>query len=133
MIGRGGMGVVYFAYVPVLDRTVTIKRMIGGLALNPAARRRFRTEMHVLAALRDPAIVSIYSGPRTFDGNLYYFMDYIEGWSIKELIDQRRDNSDGPFRSGEVVRLLRPVAEVLGKLHATEPPSCTGTSNPATS
>jgi eukaryotic-like serine/threonine-protein kinase len=60
LIGSGGMGEVYRARDPRLDRDVAVKILTGCLALDSGLLSRFRTEAKAIAALSHPNIVSIY-------------------------------------------------------------------------
>ena len=59
-LGSGGMGEVYRARDPRLDRDVAIKVMAAHVAADPEMRRRFETEARAVAALSHPGILSIY-------------------------------------------------------------------------
>jgi len=67
LIGRGGMGVVYKARDPQLDRLVAIKMIIGA---NPALLKRFDVEARSTAGLQHQNIVTIYDFGNQ-DGNPY--------------------------------------------------------------
>ncbi len=60
LIGRGGMGFVYKARQPKLDRLVALKILPGHLASEPSFHERFEREARVLAKLQHPLIVSVY-------------------------------------------------------------------------
>ena len=60
LIGRGGMGFVYKARQPKLDRFVALKILPGHLANEPSFHERFEREARVLAKLQHPLIVGIY-------------------------------------------------------------------------
>ena len=60
LIGRGGMGFVYKARQPKLDRLVALKILPGHLASEPSFHERFEREARVLAKLQHPQIVSVY-------------------------------------------------------------------------
>ena len=60
LIGRGGMGFVYKARQPKLDRFVALKILPGHLASEPSFHERFEREARVLAKLQHPLIVSVY-------------------------------------------------------------------------
>ena len=60
LIGRGGMGFVYKARQPKLDRLVALKILPGHLATEPSFQERFEREARVLAKLQHPLIVSVY-------------------------------------------------------------------------
>lgn len=89
VIGRGGMGVVYKATDPFLDRTVAIKMMTGGYAEEPDLLKRFYREAQSTASLQHPNIVTVYDlGDQ--DGNPYLVMEYLEGESLDASISARR-------------------------------------------
>ena len=60
LIGAGGMGEVYRARDPRLQRDVAIKVLSAEVALDPLRRQRFEREARAVAALNHPNIVSIY-------------------------------------------------------------------------
>ena len=61
VLGRGGMGVVYRAHDPSLDRDVAVKMMDVLMATDPNFLRRFQSEARALAKLNDPNIVSVFN------------------------------------------------------------------------
>ncbi|HEX5910906.1 MAG TPA: protein kinase, partial [Thermoleophilaceae bacterium] len=72
-IGRGGMGVVYLAHQPSLDRRVALKVIVPELSEDPAFRDRFEREARHVASLDHPNIVPIF-GAGEADGRLYIAM-----------------------------------------------------------
>ena len=60
LIGTGGMGAVYKARQPKLDRTVALKILSRDLAKDPAFIERFNREARVLARLSHPNIVGVF-------------------------------------------------------------------------
>jgi serine/threonine-protein kinase len=86
MIGRGGMGVVYKARDPQLDRLVAIKMIIGA---NPALLKRFDTEARSTGSLQHQNIVTIYDFGNQ-DGNPYLVMEFLEGMSLESAISSAR-------------------------------------------
>ncbi len=92
VIGRGGMGVVYKANDPHLDRTVAIKMITSGFAENPAQLKRFFVEAKSLASLIHPNIVTVYD-LGDFSGNPYLVMQYLEGEDLDTALVGRRQLS----------------------------------------
>jgi len=86
LVGRGGMGVVYKARDPQLDRLVAIKMIIGA---NPALLKRFDVEARSTAGLQHQNIVTIYDFGNQ-DGNPYLVMEYLEGSSLESAISSGR-------------------------------------------
>ena len=110
-IGRGGMGAVYKAYDPTLDRFVAIKVLAPHLVWEKEFIERFLREARAAARLRHPSIVTIYDVGQ--EGNWYYFaMEYLEGQTLAQFIRQR-----GPMSAEEALHILRPLAEGLDYAH----------------
>src|SRR5207253_10063152 len=111
MLGSGGMGAVYRALDPSLDRYVAIKVLTHG---NPRYVERFRREAQVLARIAHPAIIQIYeivgSDEDTVDP--YIVMEYFDGRPLDAVLRA------GPLGAPEVIRILHQSAEGLKKAHA---------------
>src|SRR5690606_28513748 len=80
-IGRGGMGLVFKAYEPKLDRTVAIKVLRREIASDARALARFRQEAQLAAKLNHPHVVPIHR-LGTDHGREYRVMQYVEGTSL---------------------------------------------------
>src|SRR5215471_16790513 len=79
-LGAGGMGVVFAAYDPQLDRKVALKLLRSGLAgSSKDARTRLQREAQAIAQLSHPNVVSVYDVGATVDGDLYIAMEFVEG------------------------------------------------------
>ena len=87
-LGRGGMGVVYTAHDPRLDRQVAIKVLPPDLTRDETAKRRFLQEAKAASALDHPNICTIYEINETPDGQLYLVMAYYEGETLKQRIER---------------------------------------------
>lgn len=83
--GRGGMGVVYRAVQPSLDRTVALKTIASSLAANPAFASRFVRESKAAAAVEHPNVLPIFSAGEE-DGVLYIVMRYVDWPDLRSLI-----------------------------------------------
>lgn len=84
-IGRGGMGDVYRALEPALDRTVALKVMGGGLAQDKSFVERFKTEAKAAAALIHPNIINVF-GVGEVKGMPYIAMEFVDGESLQQKI-----------------------------------------------
>jgi tetratricopeptide (TPR) repeat protein/predicted Ser/Thr protein kinase len=80
LVGRGGMGDVYAAHDPELDRKVAIKLLRGRANHGPAGegRARLMREAQAIAKVSHPNVVVIYD-VGTFDGRVFIAMEFIEG------------------------------------------------------
>jgi serine/threonine protein kinase len=84
-IGAGGMGEVYRARDPKLNRVIAIKVLPEATAANPERRTRFEREAQSIAALSHPNIVTIYSVEEA-EGVLFLTMEYVEGTPLSDVI-----------------------------------------------
>ncbi|HEY7575654.1 MAG TPA: serine/threonine-protein kinase, partial [Thermoanaerobaculia bacterium] len=109
-LGRGGMGVVYRARDPVLNRDVAVK-LISSTDLTAELEERFQREAQVVAQMDHPSIVPIHDLGRD-EGSLFFVMPLVGGATLLRLI---RDQS---LRLGEVVEIGIQVAEALEYSHA---------------
>jgi serine/threonine protein kinase len=110
LIARGGMGVVYRARQPDLDRIVALKILSPELAADPEFAQRFNGEAKVLALLSHPNIVQVYDFGRAAD--LYYLvMEYVEGVSLRQVLQGKRPGSD------EILRILSQICTALEYAH----------------
>jgi len=88
-IATGGMAVIYKAYDPSLDRSVAIKQIAPHLAQDERFLARFRTEAQTLAKLSatQANIVNVHELIQQ-DGQLYLVMEYVEGTTLRSLMDR---------------------------------------------
>ena len=77
-LAQGGMGIVYKARQPGLDRIVAVKVLLGGEHATEDAKRRFRQEAEAVARLQHPNIVTVFDIGE-HHGTPYFAMEYIEG------------------------------------------------------
>lgn len=110
-LGAGGMGTVYEAWHPRLERAVVLK-MVREPARNPAvAAEQFRREMAMLGRIDHPLIVKAYDAP-VHDGREYLVMEFVAGENLRELL--RRN---GPFDLADACAVAHEVAVGLQYLH----------------
>jgi serine/threonine-protein kinase len=112
-IGAGGMGEVYLAEHMLLKRPCAVKLVRPACASNPRALGRFEREVRLTATLSHPNTVEVYDYGLAEDGTYYYVMEYLDGLSLTELVEQY-----GPLPPGRVVYLLRQVCGALREAHA---------------
>jgi serine/threonine protein kinase/Flp pilus assembly protein TadD len=86
-IGRGGMGIVYEAEQQSLRRRVALKILPFAAVLDDRRLQRFKNEALAAAQLKHPNIVSVLS-VGCERGVHYYAMEYVEGQSLAEVVEQ---------------------------------------------
>jgi serine/threonine protein kinase len=88
LLGQGGMGAVYKARQPKLDRLVALKVLPGEVAADPPFAERFVREAQALARLNHPGIVAVYDFGEA--GGFYYFlMEFVDGVNLRQLIQSK--------------------------------------------
>ncbi len=111
LLDRGGMGAVYHAYDPDLNREVVLKFIdIPALTTDDNRKQRFRREVQAASRLNHPHIVTI------FDVNLehvppYVVMELLTGGTLQTRLKQR------PLPWRTALKLLRPLVEALAYAH----------------
>ena len=85
-LGRGGMGVVYLARDPLLDRQVAVK-VVTPSRLTPESEERFRREARLVAKMDHPAIVPVHDVGEE-NQSLFLVMPFVEGANLRTLMDQ---------------------------------------------
>jgi len=119
LLGRGGMGEVYYARHRMLARPAAIKLIRPetlGAANSEAAQvmiQRFRREAQAAAVLRSPHTISLYDFGVTDDGVFYYVMELLEGLDLESLVQRF-----GPVPAARASFLLRHACHSLGEAHA---------------
>jgi len=83
LLGKGGMGEVYLAHDPLLDRKVAIKFLTVETEGDPRARERFLREAKAAACLDHPFICQIHETGES-EGRAYIVMEYVEGVTLNE-------------------------------------------------
>ena len=109
-LGRGGMGVVYRAKDPVLNRDVAVKLIPPG-NLTKDAEERFQREAQIVAQMDHPSIVPIYDFGR-HEGSLFFVMPVLAPTNLRQLL------REGSLRLGDVLDVGTQVADALDYSHA---------------
>ncbi|MGE0713676.1 MAG: protein kinase [Planctomycetota bacterium] len=110
-LGRGGVGVVYDAWDPRLEREVALKTLIAGRDASNVQIERFLREVRASARLRHPHIVSVHDAG-VIAGCFYLAMDRISGSSLARLLER-----EGPLPPRRAAELLLPIARALEHAH----------------
>src|SRR5690606_6566143 len=115
VLGEGGMGVVYAAYDPDLDRKVALKLLHapgGGRRDASDGSARLLREAQALARLSHPNVVGVYDVGRVGD-RVFVAMEYVDGPSLKAWLKEKRR----PWR--EVIEVFRKAGAGLAAAHAS--------------
>ncbi len=110
-VGRGGMGVVFEAEQLSLGRRVALKVLPFAAALDPRQRQRFQVEAQAAACLHHTHIVPVFA-VGCDRGTYYYAMQYIEGRTLSDVIQEMREIEQSPRNgSDRAAPRNEPVAE----------------------
>jgi serine/threonine protein kinase/Tol biopolymer transport system component len=110
-LGEGGMGVVWKARDPQLNRIVALKVLSAEKPIGADRKRRFLQEARAASALNHPNIVTIYE-IGCDRGTDFIAMEYVAGKTLDRIIPR------GGMPLAEVLRLAVPMADALSKAHA---------------
>ena len=110
-LGRGGMGVVYKARQPELNRVVAIKVIDAKLAGVPEFTQRFEREARALAVLNHPNVVQVFDYGHE-DGLCYLVMEWVDGTSLREIL------AVGHLSADDALRYVPQICDALEYAHA---------------
>jgi tRNA A-37 threonylcarbamoyl transferase component Bud32 len=111
ILGKGGMGVVYKARQPALDRMVALKLLPKRMALDPDFQERFKREAKALASLSHPNIVAVYDFGAE-DGVFFFAMEFIDGVSLRQVIRERKLSSE------QAIKIVPQLCDALQYAHS---------------
>ncbi len=110
LLGAGGMGAVYQARQPALDRWVALKVLPASEGKEGNFTERFNREARALARLHHPNIVSVYEFGQA--GSWHYFlMEYVDGANLRQL------EKSGRLSSREALQLIPQICDALQYAH----------------
>ena len=116
LIGDGGMGEVWKAHDPVLDRIVAVKVIRPHLAGDLTIRERLRSEAKLAGSLRHPGIVDVfdYGEHVGLDGRTTPFlvMPLVDGVTLSQVLTSR-----GSLPLGETMAIVAEMASALMTAH----------------
>src|SRR5262245_21357906 len=110
LIGIGGMGKVYCARDPRLNRYVALKVLTEEMAANPERYARFAREAKAVAALNHPNIVTIHSVEEV-SGVHFLTMELVDGKTLAEMI------SPHGLGVGQILQIAIPIADAISAEH----------------
>ena len=110
-LGAGGMGAVYLAFDPMIEREVAIKVLPAEIAARPQALDRFLTEAKATGKLNHPHVVSIFDIGAQDELN-YIVMEVLRGGSVLEALD-----TGEPPAWEDACRLVADTADGLAAAH----------------
>lgn len=110
LIGRGGMGAVYKARQPDLDRFVAVKILPREIQGDPGFGDRFLREARTLAKLNHPNIVAVYDFGQV-DELFYFVMEFVDGVTLRDTI------TAGSVAPEEALRIVPALCDALQFAH----------------
>jgi serine/threonine-protein kinase len=111
-IGSGGMGAVYKALQPDMNRMVGVKILHPKLANRKDLVSRFRREARAMSQLTHPNTVKVFMYGELDDGSLYIIMEYLEGKNLNQTV-----RGDGPFPLERALPVLIAACGALEEAH----------------
>jgi len=110
-VGRGGFGVVYRAWDPVLEREVALKVLHDRTLEQPLAEEWLR-EGQTIARVRHPSVVTVFSAQRS-GGELGLVMEFVNGRTLASLVEEQ-----GSFSAQEAAVIGMALCDALAAIHA---------------
>jgi len=110
LLGQGGMGAVYKARQPALNRFVALKILPPQSAKDPGFAERFNREARALARLNHPNIVAVYDFGQAVDIP-YFLMEYVEGSTLRQIA------RSGKLSPADTLRIVIQICEALQFAH----------------
>lgn len=111
-IGKGGMGSVYKAKQPDMDRMVAVKILHTRLAARQDLVLRFRREARAMSKLTHPNTAKVFLFGQLDTGALYIVMEFLDG---KNLLQFEKEN--GPFKPERAAKIMIQVCGALEEAH----------------
>src|SRR3984885_12903338 len=111
-IGSGGMGAVYKALQPAMNRMVGVKILHPKLANRKDLVSRFRREARAMSHLNHPNTTKVFLYGELDDGSLYIVMEHLEGRNLNQVV-----RKDGPLAVERAIPVLIQVCGALQEAH----------------
>lgn len=111
-VGAGGMGAVYRAVQPEMNRFVAVKILHARYLERPDLVSRFRREAKAMSHLSHPNTAKVFLAGQFDDGTLYYVMEYLEGRTLEQTV-----RAQGPMQALRMIRIMVPICGALEEAH----------------
>ena len=108
-IGSGGMGNVYKAFNPTLNRTAAVK-----ILHEESFAERFKNEAYIQSSINHPNIAMLYEYAKC-NKKLCIVMEYVEGETLSDILHRK-----GKLSNQETENILRQIIDALTYLHKKE-------------
>ncbi|MEZ4406208.1 MAG: serine/threonine-protein kinase [Polyangiales bacterium] len=111
-IGSGGMGAVYKAHQPSMDRYVAVKILHAKFTNRKDLVSRFRREARAMSHLTHPHIAKVFLYDQLEDGACFIVMEYLEGRNLGQIV-----RHEGPMEPSRAIRVLIHACGALEEAH----------------
>ena len=111
-LGEGGMGTVYLALHPKIERKVAVKVLAPHLSVHPRISERFHSEAKALSRIEHPNIIEVYDYGALEDGRLFYVMEFLRGQELGQVMVDR-----GRLEAAEMLPYLEQICAGLQAAH----------------
>ncbi len=111
-IGAGGMGSVYKALQPAMNRMVAVKILHPKLTVRKDLASRFRREARAMSHLAHPNTAKVFLYGELDDGSLYIVMEFLEGRNMNQTV-----RAEGPMSLERAVPILVQICGALEEAH----------------
>ncbi len=102
------------------EKLVVVKTIRAELASDPRFVELFASEAKTAVSLSHPNITPIYELGRADDGTLYTAMGWVDGPSLAQWIDRRRNQGSEGFEIGAALAIVRELLDALAHAHSRE-------------
>jgi serine/threonine protein kinase len=113
-LGKGGMGVVYKAFDPIMEREVALKVILDVALVVPEIKQRFYREARTAGKLTHENITIVHDVGED-QGRPFIVMEYLPGYDLRSVLDERR-----PLSLLQKLDIAAQVARGLGYSHSRD-------------
>jgi serine/threonine protein kinase len=111
-LGVGAMGTVYLAEHVIMGRHDAIKVLRGDVARDAEAVARFMRGARIVSGIRHPNVCTVYDCGHTEDGSPFLAMEFVEGETLKDLLER-----EVTLSVGRAVKIASDIADALEAAH----------------